>query len=91
MLRHKVRRVLGAEDLEDPKVPPANPFLDPELAHGQVPHLADAGALDDAEGSAGVRVHLEEPRYTQVEQKGPEAKSFGGPFDDSGKLGLSAR
>ena len=65
-----IRRVLGAEDLEDAQVPAAHSLLNPKLARGQVSNLTNPAPFDDAEGRAGVRVKLQGDRDSKVEEKG---------------------
>ena len=84
VLREQVGRVPGAKDLEDPKVSPANPLLYPELAHCQVPHLADAGALYYSQCGTRVGVELEEARDPQVQEQRPQAKCLRGALHDTG-------
>ena len=48
MLREHIRRVVFACNLEQLKISGTDPVLYPQLARGQVAHLADAGALTDS-------------------------------------------
>ena len=90
VLREQVGRVQGPEHLEDAKVASSNTLLYPQLAHREVPHLADASPLHNPQRSTRVRVELQKAGDAQVQHEGPEAQGLRGALDDACELCLPA-
>ena len=82
--------VLGAGDLLHTKVPPANPLLDPEVLHCDVPRFTEALTTDDANRSASVRVDHPLHLYAKVSGQRDEPQRLRRALGETVQLGLAA-